>query len=254
MVVKVMSFNIRMDAYDDVDERDWSYRKMLVAKTIKKETPDVIGFQEVMPGPYEYLCQSLKGYGSIITYRDDSENPEGCPVFYREERYEVKDKGSFWLSETPEKMSRDWDSGCYRICSYVLLADKDSGKEFLVFNTHLDNASEEARIKGIRVVLDKIAEMGNVPAVLMGDFNAIEDSETYRSAMESFLDVKYQTERSMTGCTYQNWGQELENECIDYIMISKEGFCVNSYKIVTDTYDGVYPSDHFPIVTELDLE
>lgn len=252
--MKVMSFNIRMDAQDDVGKRDWSYRKALVVKTIEQEAPDVIGFQEVMPKPYNYLCQSLKGYGSIITYRDDSPEPEGCPVFYKEERYEVKEKDSFWLSETPEKMSRDWDSGCYRICSYALLADKLTGKEFLVFNTHLDNASEEARIKGIRVVLDKIAEVGNVPAVLMGDFNAIEDSETYRSAMESFLDVKYQTEQTMTGCTYQEWGEKLDDECIDYIMISKEGFKVDSYRVVTDTYDGVYASDHFPIVSELTLK
>lgn len=252
--MKVMSFNIRMNAYDDVGVRDWEYRKEYLVETIKEENPDIIGFQEVMAGPYAYLCESLKGYGSVITYRDDSEDPEGCPVFYKEDRYEVLDKNSFWLSETPEKMSRDWDSGCYRICSYALLKDKSSGKEFLVFNTHLDNASEEARIKGIRVVLDKITEVGNVPAMLMGDFNAYEDSETYRSAVEAFYDVKYQTENTMTGCTYQEWGEKLDDECIDYIMISKEGLTVNAYRVVTKTFDGVYSSDHFPIVADIVLK
>lgn len=52
---------------------------------------------------------------------------------------------------------------------------------------------------------------------------------------------------------YQNFGKSLDRECIDYIMISKTGFEVNSYKVVTTTYDGVYPSDHFPIVTALTL-
>ena len=252
--MKVMSFNIRMKTYKDVGVRDWNYRKAFLTMTIEEENPDIIGFQEVMTEPYEYLCETLKGYGSVIAYRDDSAKAEGCPVFYKEDKYEVIDKNSFWLSETPEKMSKDWGSGCYRICSYVLLKDKGNGKEFLVFNTHLDDASEEARIKGIRVVLDKIAELGNVPAMLMGDFNVYEDSETYHSAMNAFFDVKYQTENTMTSCTYHGWGEQFDAPCIDYIMISQEGFEVNCYRVITKTYNGVYTSDHFPVVTELVLK
>ena len=58
----------------------------------------------------------------------------------------------------------------------------------------------------------------------------------------------------MTSCTYQNWGEALNRDCIDYVMISKSGFKVNSYKVVTDTYDGVYSSDHFPLSVSLTLE
>ena len=90
--------------------------------------------------------------------------------------------------------------------------------------------------------------------MLMGDLNAKESSKTYMSATEAFLDTKYQTENTMTSCTFQAWGTELDRDCIDYILVSKEGFAVNSYKVVTDTYDGVYVSDHFPLVAELVLE
>ena len=90
--------------------------------------------------------------------------------------------------------------------------------------------------------------------MLMGDLNAEEKSETYKSATESFFDVKYQTENTMTSCTYQAWGEQLDRECIDYVMISKTGFKVNSYRVVTDTYDGVYSSDHFPLVASLSFE
>jgi len=189
-----------------------------------------------------------------LTYRDKSPNSEGCPVFYREDLYTLVDKGSFWLSETPEEMSKDWGAACYRICSYVILKEKNTEKEFVVFNTHLDHVSDEARIKGIKVVLDKISEFGGLPAVLMGDLNAEESTETYQSAVQDFLDTKYQTENTMTSCTFQAWGTELDRDCIDYILVSKEGFSVNSYKVVTDTYDGVYVSDHFPLVAELVLE
>jgi len=252
--LKVMSFNIRLFTPTDTGDRNWFYRANLVVDCIEKQAPGVIGFQEVTPIQYDYLCETLSGYDSIMTYRDKSPNSEGCPVFYQEELYTLVDKGSFWLSETPEKMSKDWGAACYRICSYVILKEKKTGKEFVVFNTHLDHVSDEARINGIRVVLDKIAEFGGLPAVLMGDLNAKESSKTYKSATEAFLDTKYQTENTMTSCTFQAWGTELDRDCIDYILVSKTGFSVKAYYVVTETYDGVYVSDHFPVVTELELE
>ncbi len=249
--IKVMSCNVRCFNPSDHGKRSWFYRADLIIDNLEKEQPGVIGFQEVTKWQYAYLTDTLTAYDSVITFRDDTFYSEGCPVFYRTDLYTLVDKGSFWLSETPEVMSIDWDSACYRICSYVILKDNASETEFVVFNTHLDHVSDEARIKGIGVVLDKIKEFGSLPSVLMGDLNADEYSETYKSATENFLDTKYQTENTMKSCTYQNWGQELDRECIDYVLISKTGFSVNSYKVVTDTYDGVYPSDHFPISVSL---
>lgn len=272
--LRVMSYNIRCFTTADLGKRSWFYRADLIVKNIQKHQPTIIGFQEVTRRQYEYLSEALPDYDSVITYRDDTKAAEGCPVFFRRDLYEFDPDrgGSFWLSKTPDKMSKDWGSACYRICSYVILRDKLSQKDFVVFNTHLDHVSEEARIKGIGVVLDKIAKFGGLPAVLMGDLNVTEDSETYRSAVQSFLDVKYQTGNTMASCTYQCWGTQLDNDCIDYIMISKakpgsagaetagsdgdapaSPFKVNSYAVVTDTCGGVYPSDHFPIIASLSL-
>ena len=55
-----------------------------------------------------------------------------------------------------------------------------------MFNTHLDHISDEARINGIRVVLDKIAQFGGKPSIIMGDFNAKENSETYKNGNRKF--------------------------------------------------------------------
>lgn len=252
--LRVMSCNVRCIAPTDLGKKSWFYRANLVVQGIQNEQPGVIGFQEVTKWHYSYLSDCLPMYDSIITYRDEAFNSEGCPIFYRSDIYTLIDKGSFWLSETPEVMSKDWGSACYRICSYAILKDNATETEFVVFNTHLDHISDEARINGIQVVLDKIKEFGDLPAVLMGDLNAEENSQTYKSATENFLDAKYQTENTMTSATYQRWGKELDNDCIDYVMISKTGFKVNSYKVVTDTYDGVYSSDHFPLVASLSFE
>ena len=251
--VRVMSCNLRCLNPTDLGKKSWFYRADLILKNIESEAPTIIGFQEATKWQYAYLCDTLQEYDSVITYRDNAVNSEGCPVFYRKDLYNLKDKGSFWLSETPDQMSKDWDAACYRICSYVILEEKETKETFVVFNTHLDHVSDEARINGIAVVLDKIQQFGGYPSMIMGDFNATEDSETYKSATENFDDVKYLTENTMTGATYQNWGASLDDDCIDYLMISKTGFTVNSYAVVQNTYDGVYPSDHFPLSVSLTL-
>ncbi len=252
--LRVMSCNVRCISPTDLGKKSWFYRADLIMQGIQKEQPSVIGFQEVTKWHYSYLCDTLALYDSVITYRDDAFNSEGCPIFYRSDIYTLIDKGSFWLSETPDVMSKSWGAQFNRVCSYVILRDNATETEFVVFNTHLSHVSDEARINGIQVVLDKIKEFGSIPAVLMGDLNAEEDSETYKSATANFLDTKYQTENTMTSCTYQGWGEQLDRNCIDYILVSKTGFRTNSYRVVTDTYDGVYSSDHFPLSVSLSFE
>ncbi len=252
--LKIMSCNVRYIAPFDFGNKSWFYRADLIIEGIQNQQAGVIGFQEVTKWQYSYLCDVLAAYDSVITYRDEALTSEGCPIFYRSDIYTLIDKGSFWLSETPEVMSKAWDASHYRICSYAILMDNATQSKFVVFNTHLDNESELARINGIKLVLEKIKEFGSIPAVLMGDLNAEEGSVTYESATESFLDTKYETDNTMSGVTYQNWGNDENSTCVDYIMISKTGFKVNSYQVVTDTYDGAYSSDHFPLSVSLSFE
>ena len=251
--IRVMSCNLRCITPLDPGKKSWFYRADLIVNNIEKENPGIIGFQEATKLQYKYMCDTLAGYDSVIEFRDNSIISEGCPIFYRTDLYELVDKGSFWLSETPDVMSKDWDAACYRICSYVILKEKASGKDFVVFNTHLDHVSDEARINGIGVVLDKIEQFGSLPSMIMGDFNAAEGSQTYESATEHFLDAKYQTENTMESCTYEGYGDSLGGKAIDHLMISKTGLEVKSYKVVTDIYDGVYPSDHFQLSVVLTL-
>lgn len=249
----LMSFNVRCLNPMDLGHRNWFYRAKYVIREVNDANPAVVGFQEVTKWQYSFLKKTMPLYDSVIDYRDDAFNSEGCPVFYRRDMFEPVDKGSFWLSETPDRMSRYEGAACYRICSFVVLKEKSSGREFAVFNTHLDHVSDEARIYGIGVVMDKIKAFGSLPSVIMGDFNAREDSETYKNVTASFADVKYLTKTPDSGATYHNWGKEPDRTCIDYFMISETGFRVNSFRVVRDTFDGDFASDHFPILTSLTL-
>ena len=252
--IKIVSANVRTWSPTDTLKKSWFYRADLLLTDIEEQSPDIIGFQEVTRLHYSYLCNNLQGYDNVLEYRDNSPLSEACPIFYRTDKFELLDKGSFWLSETPDEMSKDWGAACYRICSYVILNEKSSGSQLVVFNTHLDHISDLARINGINVVLEKIKQFGSLPSIIMGDFNADESSETYKSATSSFFDAKYQTDNTASGATYQNWGKSLDRENIDYFMISKTGITVNEYKVIDKTFDGVYPSDHFPIYLSINIK
>jgi endonuclease/exonuclease/phosphatase family metal-dependent hydrolase len=252
--VTTMSCNVRCLHPADLGKKSWFYRADLMVQDIAQVAPGIIGFQEVTGVHYDYLVDRLPQYDSVIDYRDNSPLSEGCPIFYHTDLYTLVDKGSFWLSETPEVMSKDWGAAHYRICSYVILKNNVDGKEFVVFNTHLDHVSDEARINGIQVVLEKIAQFGGLPSIIMGDFNALEGSKTYQSVTEHFLDAQHAANHSVSTHTYQNWGNPDSFKRLDYFMISKEGILPLAYRVQSAVVDGVYYSDHCPIVLDFLLE
>lgn len=261
----IMSANVRCIAPEDKNEKGWSVRAQLIKKNIESVNPDIIGFQEVTWVHKGYLDTILSDYDSVITYRDMWVLSEGCPIYYKKDRFTLVDKGSFWLSETPEVMSKSWNAACYRVCSYVILNDLTTNKEIVVFNTHLDHVSDEARINGIQVILDKIHEFGfdSKASVLMGDMNSYAGSVTYNSWTSVFDDAAIVSADSnsveLSKPTYQAWGKALDNDRIDFFAVSKTGLEVNSYKVIDNTYDtekytDVYPSDHYPIVINITLK
>ena len=252
-VITIVSANARCIALEDLEEKTWFVRAPLLIENLRSAEPDVICFQEVTAIHYSYFMRTLSGYDSVIRYRDlIPVLSEGCPVFYNTNRFDLVKSGSFWLSETPERMSKDWNSGSYRICSYVVLSQKTDGKQFAVFSTHLDNESDEARINGVNVMLDKLREFGDIPAIFAGDFNTTESGLAYKAVTEVLDDAKYRTGDSDSGATYHAYGRE--GVSLDYFMISKTGINVEQFRIIRTDYDGVYPSDHYQIMMKMTLE
>lgn len=245
----IMSTNVRCYAPDDLLKKSLFYRMELIATDIATVLPDIICFQEMQGLHYNYLEDVMPDYTSIMAFRDNSIIREGCSIFYRTNRFEEIESGHFWLSETPDEMSKDWGSAHYRICVYVCLKDRNTGKEFIVFNTHLDHKSEEARIKGIEVVLDKIAALEGRPAFLLGDLNAGEGTPTIESTKKNFDDAKKIAASSLDRdkYTYNNWGKDGGKSLIDYILVSKGDATVKEYHVLNNCYNGIYSSDHSSI-------
>ena len=200
------------------------------------------------------LCDGLPDYAYVGVGRDDGKTEgEYSPVFYRKDRFELLDSGHFWLSETPDVPSKGWDAACIRICTWAVLRERESGKAFAQFNTHLDHVSEQARDRGITMVLDKIKSF-DIPVMCTGDFNTDENSTAYRIMTGDVMgDSKYLAECSDSGNTFTNFDPEgTKNDSpIDFIFVKRKAVSVAKYKIMDEPVDGKLPSDHHAIYADV---
>ena len=178
-----MSFNIRYGSANDGDNH-WDQRSYLVVETIRMFDPDLLGAQEVLKFQADFLQQQLPGYAFHGVGREDGQTRgEFVPVMYRKDRFEMRDAGHFWLSETPAVAgSKSWDSSLPRMVSWVRLSDLDNdGGEFIFLNTHFDHRGQQARLESARLLRQRVEEItgGGVPFIITGDFNTTEDGQPF---------------------------------------------------------------------------
>src|SRR5689334_17050603 len=135
----VMSFNVRTKTTSD-GENQWHFRRDDLAAMLNAKRPDVLGLQEVQKSQLDDLIDRLPDYHWYGVGRDDGrEAGEYSPVFWRSDRFERGDAGSFWLAADCTKPARGWDAACTRLASWVLLRDRNTAGEVLFMNTHLDH-------------------------------------------------------------------------------------------------------------------
>ncbi len=253
MELKIMSYNLL--CYGP-DEFDWTLRRDMVIDIIKKEKPDSFGVQEAHYEWMQVLDNALDDYAYAGIGREGGTEGEFSAVFYLKDKFDLVDSGTFWLSENPEVPAKGWDAVCYRICTWAKLRDKNSGEVYVHMNTHLDHIGPVARTKGLQLILD-YAENFTEPAVLTGDFNFFEGCDLYKQMTSGkFIDSKYATDNNMDHYTFNAFyplmNKKEELAIIDFVNVTKD-IKVNSYKVITDKPDGKFPSDHFPVVAEIEI-
>lgn len=251
----VGTFNIRYDNPRDSGNL-WKDRALVCASLIQFHQFDIIGTQEGLKHQLEQLQTLLPAYQYFGVGRDDGRSAgEHAAIFIRKDRFEKLDGGDFWLSTTPEKPGKAWDAALPRICTWLKLRDKQSKKTFYVFNAHYDHVGVQARIESSKLIMSRFTEVaGKNPVIVMGDLNGNHESQWYRTFQESgivkdvmgFSPIIYRNNGSFNAFKASSITQDV----IDHIFITP-GFIVDRYGILTDTYYGKFPSDHFPILATL---
>lgn len=251
----VVTYNIRY-ANEGDGVNAWSNRKLLVTDLLRFHEADIIGLQEAIYEQVTDISLQLPGFDQIGVGREDGKaEGEYSPIFYNSRKYQLKDHGWFWLSETPEVPSMGWDAACKRICTYAWFEDYDKRKTFWVFNTHFDHVGDEARLNSTRLILQKIDSLNtkNDPVILMGDFNLTPEAAPISRLETQFFDSKKVSAQAPYGPegTYNafDFNSELKNR-IDYIFV-KGKIEVLKYGVLTDSYEQRYPSDHLPVLIEV---
>ena len=258
MRLSVMTFNIRFDCPDD-GENQWLRRRDMLTEMLREEDPDVFGLQEVLARQWEFLVATLPTYHGVTFGRDDGmSRGEMASICFRADRFGVKDLGHFWLSETPDQAgSVGWGAHHPRICTWARLSDSLAGRNFYVYNVHLDNASQLAREKGGALLRDRIRARGfSDPVLVMGDFNAEEDSKAVQDMLAVDSPIPVDAVRAAQpevdlGGTWHGFAGQPRGGRIDYIFCSPE-WAVDSSRVIRTNRNGRYPSDHFPVAVDLE--
>jgi endonuclease/exonuclease/phosphatase family metal-dependent hydrolase len=257
--VRVMTYNIRYNNTGD-GENAWPHRKDRVAGTVRFYGADLVGMQEALRGQIDDLAAALPGYAWIGVGRDDGRDAgEFSPIFYREDRFELLETDTFWLSETPEVVaSKSWDAAITRVVTWGHFEDKTTGKRFYHFNTHFDHRGEQARTESARLHRSRVAAIaGATPLVVTGDFNFEPSAEGYGvltapsdGSLTDTIDASAEPHHgpAATCCGFSV--EDGPTRRIDYVFI-KNGVEVVRHGTLTDTVDKRYGSDHLAVLTDL---
>ena len=252
---KIISFNVRYSSAPEIDgDNRWELRRDASVKMVAQQKPLAMGLQEACPDQIDFLDLNLTGYKHIGVGRDDGKRAgEMMAIYYDTTRLTLLDSGTFWLSETPEKVSLGWDAACNRTCTWGHFKMKDTDFEFLYFNTHLDHLGSLARKNSIKLIVAKMTELNpdNVPVFLSGDFNSTTDDPIFDPLKASLKDARMMSAISDKIITYNGFGTVTDNPntrkewVIDHIFFS--GVNPMAFMVLNGNYGVPFISDHYPI-------
>ena len=252
--VRVMSYNL------DADTTTAGTRAPGMLSIIRACDPDSIGVQEARSVWVTQFRRELREY-SRVGVSADGANPAGDPfgtyIYYKTDKYNVIDSGTFWLSRTPDEPSKySEDVDCNRTCCWAILEDKQTGFRYVHLNSHLDWMDEKATAYQMEMIRKQIVvfeDMG-LPVFATGDYNTDEGSAVYQLMLkqESIGDAKAEAAETMSMGTYPHYGDNdvTTQKPIDFCFVTRKLMTVNRYRVVDDKYEGNYVSDHFGLLVE----
>jgi endonuclease/exonuclease/phosphatase family metal-dependent hydrolase len=268
--LNVMSFNIRRGTKKD-GKNHWIFRRARVCELLNQYRPDVLGLQEALDFQISEISAMLKGYEKVGIGNWGGSKGLHTAIFYDAVRFVPSAEGTFWFSDTPDiPGSKGWGNIIPRTCTWVRLIEKDSEQAFYFYNVHMDHLSRRSQKNSV-VLLTKFIHTRSSPDpfVLTGDFNARERSTPIKylkgkiplriktkgnvlnpePLMDTFR-VRYPNVRHIA--TYHGFRRFFFRFKLDYIFVPSSAR-VQDARIIRPQWKKYYPSDHFPLLSHIDL-
>ena len=258
----INSFNIRYENYFEISlNNSWAARKATVMNTIFKYLPDVIGFQELRLNQKLFVEKNLPLYQYIGRPRSPDYTDESNGILFNKQKFLLMDSGTFWLTETPNQVSKYESVYHYRICTWIKVFSYKFKDIIYFFNTHLEDGHLFITFLQEVNLLKRIKEItkneGNV--FVFGDFNGNDNSvwiqdvfkEGYKSFSDYFQDFR-NTYHNFSGI-YNNPKWKVDHLFYQNFGNSNKHFVPLFYDVLTQKEDGKFPSDHFPLYAQFNL-
>ncbi len=252
---KVISYNIRILTPHDTDSLHWDVRKPATITMIEREQPDIFGLQESVLEQTRYVEDNCPQYVRIGVGKND-ENPasEVNAIFYLRDKFELVDRTTIWLSETPDTCSRGWDAEYNRAATLVTLRDKANNKELTYVNTHFDHVGRVARIESAKMIAERVKALqtnGQQAIIVGGDFNSELEDSLLTPMQEVLGYARHDSPTTDNKGTFNNWGCAAEGYIIDHIFYI--GVAPQEYCTLDSNYGAPYISDHYPIAFTFEM-
>ena len=263
---KLASYNVWISKLGKGDNA-WEFRRDRLAQSIVDLNADVIGMQEVDTRIQNELPELLAKHGApayewyiFSPYSQDGKGNKAQALIYKKERFEIVESHNFWMSETPELMSKGWDEErFYRGGFCVIMKDKTTGKKFFLMHSHFPLGKvARARAADVAIAMEKKYNKKGLPSFLIGDLNNRPDSEgsqilrTYWT--DSFIALPQELKEGSEG-TFN--GVKINRDMntsprIDYVYFRNTDAPLK-YGCFNNKYDGFWPSDHCAVYVEIKL-
>ena len=254
---------------------------------IRKHDMDVCGLQEVTQLMSPDIIRELTEYTYVGYGRDNGlENSESSStgeqtgLIYKKDKFNELDRGRFFLSNTPDSVSRVSGSMFNRLATWVKLQDKETLKEFIFASTHFDHPTNSAVADSVRqqqaqyAVSNILSIARNLPIFFVGDFNSESNTTAYSVLTSTFNDsynflgepeggyvcnLDQINSGKCPGCseignTYTGLysSSDIDPKRIDFVLYLPNKSSILSYLVDTDNLGlEYYPSDHLPVVCDM---
>lgn len=255
---RIATYNIRRITKEEKPEREWPIRRPLVRDVVIKYRFDIFGVQEPLGQQVDDMAEDLPDYSRFGVSDKDDHAYQHQDIFYKTSRFSLLEEGHFWLApEGPASLPLDttpWDNE-YHACvvTWGKFQDRSTDFTFYMFNGHFDPGGDLAKQESAKLMLSKIPQIaGSSPVIFIGDLNTNQDTAPFLTLNNSELlqetwDIATEKtpESRQTGNWWDpNWDY---NSQIDHIFVTAHWDVVSRH-VLLDRYNGVFPSDHYPVL------
>jgi endonuclease/exonuclease/phosphatase family metal-dependent hydrolase len=231
----VLSFNVRHNDASDpqsITERQGNIRQIIV-----DNNPDIFGMQEFTDNSFEnwFIPQmATLGYG---VYYDETAG-KGTPkvIFYKTNRFTMQSSGTVVLGPT--------NTG-----TWAIVLDKTTSQRYFVSNSHWQFDSQSVRMQNSQNLVAAVNQYNtdDLPEIVFGDFNAKLGTDEVNN-LKSGLDLVDALGDTDGDFTFHGWDATGSSK-IDWITSSRS-MAFTSSKVITTSYNGYWPSDHWPVMAD----